>query len=139
MSQQLQIWAQSRTSNHKAWDRYPSSEGGKMVGIIPKVFVHEVFGNVTQTLLVSFPKYLVRIFPTCLFLFWFKVQQKQVGKWGEILTEDFRNDTQRVWECCPKNSGDVPKDFMNEDLAHRGFSLKNSVIINSYFPNFSKH
>ena len=52
---------QSRTSNHKAWDCYPSSVGGKILGIILEVFVHEVFGNVARILLVSFPKSLVRI------------------------------------------------------------------------------
>ena len=47
---------QSRTSNRKTWDHYPSSVGGKTLGIGLEVFVYEVFGNITQTLCVSFPK-----------------------------------------------------------------------------------
>ena len=45
-----------RRSTCKAWDHYPSSVGGKTLGIGLEVFVYEVFGNITQTLCVSFPK-----------------------------------------------------------------------------------
>ena len=51
----LTLRAQSRTSNRKTWDRFPSSVGGNSLGNVPEVFVNEVFGNVARTLWESFP------------------------------------------------------------------------------------
>ena len=131
----LTFRAQSRTSNHKTWDRFPSSVGGNSLGNVPEVFVNEVFGNVARTLWESFPC-VVRSTLFCWTFFdpsfsiinhnktsgnerantYFKAQLAE----GDI-TEEFGQRTRSVWATFPKtsltkSSGMNPKIFPWETI-----------------------
>ena len=62
---------QSHISHRKAWECYPLSVGGNFLGILPKVFIHDVFGKDFSHLII------------------FISVQSSTKKVGINLTEDF--------------------------------------------------
>ena len=118
------VRAQSRKCYRKSWDCFPSSTGGKTLGFIPEVFVNELLGNVAQTPRERLPRFwnLDRL------IF-------DLPSWQQLAAAILKCIKILRQNTFPWSSGDVPKEYVNEDHGNDSHGVREEFFLLHFMGN----